>query len=127
MTKIDLHGQSLQIDVVHVKNGKVQSTLLSNDAFPTDRPFERIVILADQTTLGTKVSIQPGASAEISMSREENPETVPMTMCTGIMDQVTAGDYFLAGADNQELFNASGPIKIADVKDGLVLRLHKKE
>ena len=124
VTKIDLGGQRLKIEVVHVKDGKVQGTLLFNDAVPTNRAFERIVILADQTPNGTKVSIQPGASAKVVMGRNQPSETVPLTAVRGIAEQVTVGDYFLGGDGSKDMDRPSGPLDIAEVKDGLVLRLH---
>ena len=126
VTKVDLQGSRWKIEVVHVKDGKIQSTLLFNDAFPTDRPFERIVILADQTPNGTKVSIQPGASAKVVMGRDQPSETVPLTTVLGLEDQIGEGDYFLGGDGGKEVNQVSGPLDLADVKDGLVLRLHKR-
>lgn len=126
VTKVDLHGKVWNIEVVHVKDGQVQSGLLFNEAHPTDREFERIVVLADQTPLGTKISIQPGSSAKVSGSRTQATETVFLSNTVGIADKVTEGDYFLGGS-SADFALQSGPIKIQEVKDGLVLRLHPKD
>ena len=126
ITKIDLHEHEFEIVVVHVKGGKVQNTLLKNSAFPTDRPYERIAILGHQTPAGTKISIQPGASGAVAMSLEASNDLVPLTLCIGLPETVSEGDYLLGGDSFVESGKPSAPIKIQDVQDGLVLMLHPK-
>ena len=127
ITKINLQGHPFTVEVVHVVDGKIKSTLLANGAFPTDRPFERIVVLANQTAQGTKVSIQPGASGAIAMGLTEPSETIPLAHTLGLPETASEGDYLLG--EGEVWMNPSPRekhVQIKEIKEGLVLRLHPK-
>ncbi len=126
VSKIDLQGHEIVVTLLHVVDGKIKSSLLTNGAYPTDRKYERIVVLANQTSTGTKVSIQPGSSGAICISLEAQTDAVPLTLTNGLPDIITEGDYLLGGDFSVEKMNTHSAIKIEDVKDGLVLSLHRK-
>ena len=60
------------------------------------------------------------------MSLEASNDLVPLTLCKGLPETVSEGDYLLGGDSSVESGTPSVPIKIPEVKDGLVLMLHPK-
>ena len=62
ITKVNLERHEAEVSVLHVVDGRIKTVVLTSGVYPTDREFERIVVLANQTPAGTKVSIQPGSS-----------------------------------------------------------------
>lgn len=126
VSKMDLQGHETAVTLLHVVDEKIKSTLLTNGAFPTDRKFERIVVLANQTSTGTKASIQPGSSGATCMSLEAQTDTVPLSLINGLPEIITEGDYLLGGDASVEKLNTHSAVKIDDIKDGLVLSVHRK-
>ncbi len=126
ITKVNLERHEAEVSVLYVVDGRIKTVVLTSGVYPTDREFERIVVLANQTPAGTKVSIQPGSSGAMSMGCEARTETIPLSLTTGLPDSITEGDYLLGGDSSVEKLNTQGAIKIEDIKEGMVLRLHKK-
>lgn len=60
------------------------------------------------------------------MGWEERTETIPLTFTTGLPDTITEGDYLLGGDSSVEKLETQGAIKFEDIKEGMILRLHKK-
>ncbi len=123
VSKMHLQEDTLILQVFHVVNGKVAETpLLGTAAYPTDREFTKVAILASQRQGKTHLSIKPAAGPAVSAEAT----TIPLPATIPLPTVITVGDYILGGDLPLDGVTQINPAKIRDVKDGLLLRVTKK-
>jgi len=123
VSKFRLQGSDFEVQILHVKNGKVVGTLVGSSAISTDREFTRIAIEASQSPSGTKLSIQ---TASGPWSMRQHTATIPLDMIVPLPQSLAVGDYVLGGDIPADKFGqGKPPVKIEDIKDGILLRVTK--
>ena len=123
-SKAHLQGADYNLEVIHVKNGKAVRNILSGSVFATDREFTRIAILASQTPKGTKLSIYPETGAKMTV---EGAATISLQAIPPLPRIIAPGEYVLGGDILEGRLAADqSPLRIEDIKDGLLLRVTKR-
>jgi hypothetical protein len=124
VSKAHLQGADYDLEVIHVQNGKAVRSVLRAAVFATDREFTRIAILASQTAKGTKLSIQPEVGAKMTVDGEA---TIPFRSIPPLPRIIAPGDYVLGGdIPEGRLGPNQPPLRIEDIKDGLLLRVTER-
>lgn len=126
VSKAHLQGADYNLEVVHVQNGKVVRSVTSAAVFATDREFTRVAILASQSPKGMKLSIQPEAGAKMTTATE-GEATISLRVTLPLPRIIAPGEYVLGGdIPDERLGPNQPPLRIEDIKDGLLLRVTKR-
>ena len=122
-SKLRLQDSDCELEIFHVKNGKIVKSVLGGLASATDREFTRVAIQTSRTPTGIKVSMQVAAAAKVA---GEYPSAVPLTFVARLPKLLTAGDFVLGGdldSKNAGQGISINPFKITDINDGFLLRV----
>jgi hypothetical protein len=124
VSKAHLQGADYNLEVIHVRDGKVVRSVTSAAVFATDREFTRFAILASQAAKGTKLSIQPEVGAKMTT---EGEATISLRVILPLPRIIALGDYVLGGdVPDERLGPNQPPLLIEEIKDGLLLRVTKR-
>lgn len=124
VSKARLQGADYDLEVLHVQNGKAVRSVLSASVFATDRELTRISIQASQSPDGMKLTIQSEAGARVTKRGEAS---IPLVAVAPLPTIIAPGDYVLGGEiPEARLGPDQPPLRIEDIKDGLLLRVTKR-
>ena len=124
VSKMHLQGADYDLQVIHVRNGKVVGSVLSGTAAATDREFTRVAIQASQTQNGTKLSIETQSGP---WAIREHDASISLETIVPLPTVLEPGDYVLGGdIPYERIGSGQAPLRIEDIKDGLLLRVTKR-
>ena len=125
-TSIDAPADSLQVELIEIKDGKVGSTLLNgHNQSSSQKEKTRLVVFIQPTQTGIRGTITMNGSTvcmpDYSLAKNRTSFSRPLPEVAG------CGEYLLWGTNTPKDGVLTIPTAIDQIESGLLLRIQKKE